>query len=63
MSHVQTTEADELALKASIQPVDIDYASIRATKKQATVFGAPKRKLAEMSQTKIWPIGNPIDHA
>ena len=45
MSHVQTTEADELALKASIQPVDIDYASIRATKKQATVFGAPKRKL------------------
>ena len=45
MSDIENTEAAELALKASIRPVNIDYATIRAKKKQATVFGSAKRKL------------------
>ena len=45
MSYAQKTEATELALRASIQSIDIDYSEIRASKKQKTVFGARKRKL------------------
>jgi len=45
MSYAQKTEAAELALRASIQSIDIDYSEIRASKKQKTVFGARKRKL------------------
>jgi ectoine hydroxylase-related dioxygenase (phytanoyl-CoA dioxygenase family) len=45
MSYPQKTNAAELALRASIQPIEIDYSEIRAAKKQKIVFGARKRKL------------------
>ena len=45
MNYLQKTEAEELSLRSSIQPLDIDYSKIRASKKQKTVFGARKRKL------------------
>jgi MoaA/NifB/PqqE/SkfB family radical SAM enzyme len=45
MSYPQKTNVAELALRASIQPIDIDYSEIRASKKQTIVFGARKRKL------------------
>jgi MoaA/NifB/PqqE/SkfB family radical SAM enzyme len=52
MSYAQKTEAAELALRASIQSIDIDYSEIRASKKQKTVFGARKRKLHRMRLIK-----------
>ena len=39
MSYPQKTNAAELALRASIQPIEIDYSEIRAAKKQKIVFG------------------------
>jgi len=52
MSYTQQTEAAELVHRASIQPIDIDYSEIRASKKQKIVFGARKRKLHRMRLIK-----------
>ena len=45
MSYPQKIDTSELALRASIQPIDIDYSKIRASKKQKIIFGTRKRKL------------------
>ena len=45
MSYAQKNVTSEFALRASIQPIDIDYSEIRASKKQKIIFGARKRKL------------------
>ena len=37
MSYPQKTNAAELALRASIQPIEIDYSEIRAAKKQTAL--------------------------
>ena len=45
MSNPQKIHNSELALRASIQVIDVDYSKIRASKKQKIIFGSHKRKL------------------
>ena len=45
MSNPQKIHNSELALRSSIQPIDVDYSKIRASKKQKIIFGPHKRKL------------------
>tara|TARA_B110001452_G_scaffold226468_1_gene200873 strand:+ start:947 stop:2191 length:1245 start_codon:yes stop_codon:yes gene_type:complete len=45
MSNPQKIHNSELALRAPIQVIDVDYSKIRASKKQKIIFGSHKRKL------------------